>query len=334
MSEQDNFFDLPDGAVSSTKQSGQRKVDPTIYDPDPKAHNGSYKSVIRFVPYLKEKDKSKLTKYTAKFFNPLTKESLFVDCPSNVGKNSILWTVDSVINGLKKEEPTLHEELKKNFSRWYTNYSPVYIKKDPQRPDLEGKVLLFKFRHQIDTLITQQMNPEEVDGMATSRKVNPYHLLEGKDFLCVVGMKTQVFKDWTKCKFMEDVTPFIFKSGDETVQVQNDAESIKVVSEFLLTNTPSMDPHKHQEWTEETYEKVAESILSCIPQPQLIDLILAKSKDEKMNEILKSKRSPSKTSTYRPAVAEEEVDFKSSTPVDATTPSEKSSEYDALFDNL
>ena len=157
-----DFFDLPEDAFSKGKNAQKtKKTDPNVYDPDPNAHNGSYKSVFRYVPYIFDKTKSKYTKYSAKFWNPLTKESLIIDCPSNTGQPSILWTIESVLRSLKKEEPEVVEEIGRNFSRWYTHHSAVYVKKDPQRSDLEGTIKIFKFRNQIDQVIEAQMHPEE-----------------------------------------------------------------------------------------------------------------------------------------------------------------------------
>ena len=155
-----DFFDLPKETFVKTNNSS-RKTDENIYNPDPDAFNGSYKSVFRFIPYINDKTKSKYTKYSAKFYNPLTKESLYVDCPSNVEKPSILWDLERVIKSLKDDEPTLYNELDSCFSRWYTHISPVYIKKDMMRPELAGTVKLFKFSAHINNLIEAQINPEE-----------------------------------------------------------------------------------------------------------------------------------------------------------------------------
>jgi hypothetical protein len=340
-----DFFDLPDDAISKGKgTTGAKKSDPNVYDPDPNAYNGSYKSVMRFIPYIHDKSKSKYTKYSAKFWNPLTKEALIIDCPSNVEKPSILWTIESVVRGLKKEEPEMAEEIGKCFSRWYTHHSPVYIKKDPQRPDLEGKILFFKFRNQVDQIIDQQLHPEELDGLDAVKKINPYHLLEGKDFLCVVGKKTKEFRDWSKCKFMDEVTPFVFKVGDKAVQVKNDEKAIKLVNEFLVKNTPKLDDYLHQEWTDETFEKVAEAIVAAIPQRQILDLVLSKSKDQKMNDLIKSKLKPGKSNN--PIKKEDPLEFGLETPPSTATfdpthkkdavevESSSSDEYDDLFKDL
>ena len=338
-----DFFDLPEESFSKQKNAQKtKKVDPNIYDPDPNAFNGSYKSVIRFVPYIHNKKLSKFTKYSAKFWNPLTKESLIIDCPSNVEQPSILWTIESVVRSLRKEEPELAKEIESNFSRWYTHHAAVYIKKDPQRPELEGKVMILKFRNQIDQLIDQQMNPEEIDGLDTAKKINPFHLLEGKDFLCVVGKKTKEFRDWSKCKFMDEITPFVFKIGDKQVQVKNDEKVIKLVNEFLVKNTPQMDEYFHQDWTDETYTKVAEAIVAAIPQRQILEMILEKSKDARMNALVRAKLKPARNNA--PTAVDEDLDFAkpTSSPAKATSLPEAelstsdagSDEYDDLFKNL
>lgn len=342
-----DFFDLPEESFSKKPQAGgSKKVDPNIYDPDPNAHNGSYKSVFRFIPYVFDKTKSKYTKYTAKFWNPLTKESVIVDCPSNVEKPSILWTMESVLRSLKKEEPEIVDEIGKNFSRWNTSHSAVYIKKDPQRPDLEGTIKIFKFRNQIGMLIDQLVNPEELEGLSTGKKVNPYHLLEGKDFLCVVGKKTKDFRDWSKCKFMDEVTPFMFKIGDTQVQVKNDEKSVKLVTEFMTKNTPKIDEYFHQEWTEETFSKVAEAIIAAVPQREVLEMILEKSKDTKMNDLIRAKMKPGKSNASKASV-NDDLEFKSSTATKSifeeengvdtavtTSADSEDDEYDSLFSNL
>jgi hypothetical protein len=336
-----DFFDLPeDGFVKKPQSGGSKKTDPNVYDPDPNAHNGSYKSVFRFIPYVFDKTKSKYTKYSAKFWNPLTKESLIIDCPSNVEKPSILWTIESVLRSLKKEEPEIVDEIGRNFSRWNTSHSAVYIKKDPQRPDLEGTIKIFKFRNQIGMLIDQLVNPEELDGLSTGKKVNPYHLLEGKDFLCVVGKKTKDFRDWSKCKFMDEITPFVFKIGDTQVIVENSEKSVKLVNEFMTKHTPKMDEYFHQEWTEETFNKVAEAVVAAIPQREVLEMVLERSKDSKMNELIRSKMKPGKSNAPKASV-NDDLEFTSSKSEETQSVEQSVSnndsaddEYDSLFSNL
>lgn len=341
-----DFFDLPDENFTNKKSSSTSKTDPNIYNPDPNAHNGSYKSVFRLVPYLKDKTLSKLTKYSAKFWNPLTKESLYVDCPSNTGQPSILWDIERVIKGLEKEEPELFQKLNEQFSRWNNHWSPVYIKKDPQRPELEGQIKIFKFSRQIESLIEEQLNPEENDLIDNVQKVNPYHLLHGKDFLCVVGKKTKIFRDWSKCKFMDEVTPLVFKIGDKQVAVENNEKSVKLVQEFLNKNTPSMEEYKHKEWTDDTYDRVAEAIVSNIQPRAVLNMVLDRTKDSKMKDLILEKLGGTKKSTSTTSLLDsddEDLDFKtpsnddplvSNTELEEVTNDSGSDEYDSLFDEL
>jgi hypothetical protein len=341
-----DFFDLPKENFVKSSASNGKKVDQNIYNPDPDAYNGSYKSVFRFIPYLHDKSLSKYTKYSAKFYNPLTKESLYVDCPSNIEKPSILWDLERVIKSLKDEEPELHKQLESSFSRWHTHHSPVYIKKDPQRPELEGSIKIFKFSAQINNLIEAQINPEENDLLESVSSVNPYHLLEGKDFLCIVGKKTRQYRDWSKSKFMDEITPLIFKIGDKQISVENNEKSVKLVQEFMKKNTPEMDSYLHQAWTNDTKEKVAEAILSIISNKSVLNLLFEKSKDEEMKSLIKSKMSDSnssnKSSKKEDPIIEDDLIFKSESN-DSTSSKEKShieedsssdDEYDELFQNL
>lgn len=343
-----DFFDLPKDDFVKKSGSGERKTDPNIYNPDPNAFNGSYKSVFRFIPYIHDKSMSKYTKYSAKFWNPLTRESLFIDCPSNDGSPSILWDIERVIKSLEKEEPDLHKKLSSSFSRWHTNFSPVYIKKDPQRPELEGTIKFFKFSSQINTMIEGQITPEENDLIETAASCNPYHLLEGKDFLCVVGKKTKTFRDWTKCKFMDDVTPLVFKIKDKQVAVENNEKSVKLVQEFLKKNTPTLDEYLYTPWTDSEYNKVAEAIISNITPRPVLDMVLEKTKDSKIKEIIQnklSKKPSSSTGNSSSTLIDDDIDFKSEssdstdidTPIEPKGEKEKSlakDEYDSLFDDI
>lgn len=350
-----DFFDLPDDSFSSKNGSSERKVDENIYNPDPNAHNGKYQSVFRFIPYIHDKALSKFTKYSAKFWNPLTKDALYIDCPSNAGNPSILWDLETVIKGLKDEEPELHKKLSDSFSRWHSNWSPVYIKKDPQRQELEGTIKLFKYAHQINMMIEEQIKPEETD-LIEAESCNPFHLLEGKDFYCHVGKKTKIFRDWTKCKFMDEVTPFVFKIKDTSVIVENNEKSIKLVQEFMKKNTPKLDEYFHKEWTDEQFEKVAQAMVTLIQPRAVLDRVLDRTKDERMKALILSKLDGTAAPAATPSAPAEDIEFKSEEPQVESTPdaplepvSEEAAapatesetagegskdEYDKLFDDL
>jgi hypothetical protein len=141
---------------------------------------------------------------------------------------------------------------------------------------------------------------------------------------------------------MDEVTPLVFKIGDTQVQVKNDEKSIKLVTEFMTKNTPKMDEYFHQDWTEETFTKVAEAIVAAVPQREVLEMILERSKDTKMNELIRSKMKPGKSNAPKASV-NDDLEFASTpsstdstvteSPVESTAGSEDD-EYDSLFSNL
>lgn len=334
-----DFFDLPDEAFTK-KATTSYKEDENIYDPSPDKYNGSYKSVFRFIPYIHDKKLSRYTKYSAKIWNPLTKEKLIIDCPSNTGEPSFLWTLDIIVNSFKKTEPTLFDELKQCFQRWYTNMAPIYIKKDPQRPELEDHVKFLKYRSHIDKIIEGQLNPETVDGLIEQKKINPFHMLNGKDFLCVVSKKTKIFRDWDKCKFMDDITPLMIKTNGKNIIAANNPKVIKAIGAFLTENTPKIDEYLHVEWTDETYQKVAEALVGAIPHKTVLEMAIAKSRDQKMNALLREllDRNKTNSSVFPEDTTVAFTNSKESTEVAAkvteTASDSTGDEYDDLFKDL
>lgn len=138
---------------------------------------------------------------------------------------------------------------------------------------------------------------------------------------------------------MDEVTPFVFKIGDQSVQVKNEEKAVKLVNEFLSKNTPKMDEYLHQDWTEDTYEKVADAIRAAIPQRPILEMILEKSKDQKMNALIRSRMST--TRSNNPVAESDPLDFGNapapakSKPAPATEPvSANKDEYDDLFKDL
>ncbi len=143
---------------------------------------------------------------------------------------------------------------------------------------------------------------------------------------------------------MDEVTPLVFKVGDTQVQVKNEEKSVKLVNEFLTKNTPKMDEYYHQEWTEETFEKVAQAIISAVPHNEILEMILGRSKDTKMNDLIRSKMKGGRTVKHTSSV-NDDLEFTSAPATTATTTvaytqepiaesANSDDEYDSLFKDL
>jgi hypothetical protein len=296
------------------KAGGTRKVDENLYNPGPdQGQNGIYKAIIRFTPWPTDPKQSKYKKYSAKLTNPLTNEKLFVDCPSTTGAPSILWSLDTELKNLKDSEPTIVEEIKKYFNRYYNYYSCVYIKRDPQFPNLEGKIKVYSFGYGIDNLIQQEINPESE--IVVVKKINPYSLTEGKDFVLVVKRKTKAWRDYSASKFMSEVSPLILTHDGKEIPVSTEPKVAKFATEFLKANSPDLSQYFLKEWTDEEYVKIAEYIKAIVPYKQIIDNLVSGLKDEKMKKLFTNSKPINRTA----APAGENLEF---TPA-AQTKSEK-----------
>jgi hypothetical protein len=281
----EDLFNLNPDDFSGKAASQARKVDENVYNPGPdQGQNGVYKSVIRFVPWVGDPTKSKYKKYAAKLVNPLTNERLIIDCPSTIGKSSILWSLDLELRKLANEEPEVVKEIQKYFNRYYNYYSLVYIKRDPQAPTLEGSIKVYSYGYTIDNLIQQEINPEAELGIVG--KVNPFSLTEGKDFVLVVKRKTKAWRDFSASKFMNEVSPLIVKSPNgKEVSVNEDPRVRQFIGEYLKQNSPNIEQYHYKEWNDSDYEKVAEFIKAIVPYKQIIDNLVGGLKDEKMKAL-------------------------------------------------
>lgn len=279
----EDLFNLNPDDFSNKSSFAARKIDENMYNPGPdQGQKGVYKSVIRFIPWAGDPKKSRYKKYAARLVNPLTNEKLYIDCPSTTGASSILWSLDLELKRLKNEEPQIVEEIQKYFNRYYNYYSCIYIKKDPQFPQLEGKIKVYSYGYTIDNLIQQEINPESE--LVTTQKINPFSLTQGKDFVLVIKRKTKAWRDFSSSKFMSEISPLIISHGGKEIAVSNDERVMKFTTEFLQKNSPDMSQYFYQEWTESEYEKVAEFIKAIVPYKQIIENALASTKDERIKK--------------------------------------------------
>ena len=287
-----DLFNLNTEDFTAPKAGTARKVDENIYNPGPdQAQNGVYRSVIRFLPWVGDPSKSKYKKYYVRLTNPLTNERFTVDCPSSIGKPSILWTLDLELRKLKNEEPEIVKEIEKYFMRAYNYYSLVYIKKDPQFPNLEGQIKVYSYGYNIDNLIQQELNPEAE--LINIKKINPFSMLEGKDMVLVVKRKTKAWRDYSSSKFMAETSPLILKlDNGKELPVSNDEKVRNYVQGFLEKNSPDLSQYFYKEWSDSDYEKVAEFVKAIIPHKSILDTVLASTRDEKIKQYFSATKKP------------------------------------------
>ena len=208
-----------------TKAKKEGSTDLEFYKPYPEdGKDGVYKSLIRFIPNASEPTKSKIHKYYVYLQDPSTGNGFSVDCPSTVGKKSIL---KDIFWKLKNSHSAADQELAKSFSRKEDYYSLIQIVQDKNRPELEGKIMIFKFGKKLNDMIEAQIKPEY------GAPANPFDLFEGKLF-SVHARKVGEWNNYDLCSFVGEKCPievegkkmeicfFTNQCWDEIRRVSND----------------------------------------------------------------------------------------------------------------
>jgi len=248
------------------KQEVKGEEDVYLYKPYPEfGKDGIYKSIIRFVPNVFNPKKSKIHYYYVWLKDPIDGTNFKVFCPSTVGKKSIL---KDLYWKLKNSSSAKDQELAKNFSRKEDFYSLIQIVKDPNRPDLEGKIMYFKFGKKVNDLIEQQIKPE------FGNPTNPYDLFEGKNF----GLHVRKVGDWNNydlCSFIGDKCPITI---DGKPVEKTEEGKIKVI-EYLKTGPSDLDKFEYRDWTPEENDKIMRIIRNTIPDLRIVSEILGTNPD-------------------------------------------------------
>jgi hypothetical protein len=248
MEENENFdiFNL-DNESFVKQEIKTRDDDEFIYKPYPElGKDGVYKSLIRFLPNITNPKKSKIHQYYVWLKDPVDGANHKAICPSTVGKKSIL---KDLFWKLKNSASAKDQDLSKSFSRKEDFYSLIQVVKDSNRPDLEGKIMIFKFGRKVNDMIEQQIKPE------FGNPSNPYDL----------------------CQFVGDKMALII-DGES---VERTEEGREIVTNFLNTGPLDIEKYDYSDWDDEENEKIMRIIRNTIPDGRMVSEIIGTSSDSK-----------------------------------------------------
>ncbi len=150
--------------------------DKRFYNSFQNLDNGFYNATIRFLPPSET--------YPLPFIEGLrhtvkkNKKLLIEECPRKHDKN-IKCPVCEWVN---KNWTTFDIEEQKGLKRKAFYVSNVYIVKDPQNPELEGKVLLFRYPKDIFKKLMSKYAPTEEAQAAGDEASDIFDYLEGRNF--------------------------------------------------------------------------------------------------------------------------------------------------------
>jgi hypothetical protein len=142
--------------------------------------------------------------------------------------------------------------------------------KDPNKPELEGKIMVLKFGRKVNDLIEQQIKPE------FGNPSNPYDLFEGKNF----GLHVRKVGEWNNydlCQFVGDKGPISIEGSP----VEKTEESREAITTYLKTGPLDLEKYDYKDWSEEDSEKIMRIIRNTIPDGRLVSEIIGENSDSK-----------------------------------------------------
>ena len=230
-----------------------------IFKPEAKSgKDGVYKAVVRFLPWHKDVKKSVMKKWSCWLTNPATNEGKMVDCPSTVGKKSIL---QDLFWKFKKSDSVAEQKLAENFSRRQRFASLVQIVKDDNNPDTVGKIMVWPYGVKIYNKLQAEMKPE------FGKPHIPFDLFEGKPFLVHI---TQVagYNNYDNCRFLDEKLPVTIDGK----KMEKSAESLNEIKTYLETS-PDLNVYDYQEWDQQIDDFVYEVIRNTVPGGRTIESV-------------------------------------------------------------
>jgi hypothetical protein len=224
----------------------------TIFKPDANAgKEGVYKAVVRFLPWHKDVKKSVMKKWSCWMTDPGTNESKMVDCPSTVGRKSVL---QDLFWKFKKSDSVAEQRLADNFSRRQRFASLVQIIKDDNNPENVGRIMVWPYGVKIYNKIQAEMKPE------FGQPHIPFDLFEAKPFLVHIT-KVAGYNNYDNCRFLDEKIPVMIE-GAKMTKTQDDLNKIR---EWLDSESPDLGMYDFQEWDTATEDFVQSVIRNTVP---------------------------------------------------------------------
>jgi len=220
---------------------------PGIYKANPtEGKDNVYRSVIRFLPNPKD-PKNSIVKKFSYWLEDSQGNAGYFDCPSTVGEKSII--ADTYWK-LAKSDSAFDQKQAEKIRRKEYYFSVVQIVKDPQRPEMEGSLQVFRYPKTLKKFIDAQTSPsiEDIE-LSGAEPCNVFDLFEGKDFSLKVTLKGGYW-NYDECKFLS-------KSSVQVngVAMENNEEGRKEIMAHL-TDSPDLKVYYYKAWSKDQTDKL------------------------------------------------------------------------------
>jgi hypothetical protein len=156
------------------------------------------------------------------------------------------------------------KELAKSFSRKEDYYALVQIVQDKNNPEMEGKVMIFKFGKKLNDMLEAQLKPEY------GSPCNPFDLFEGKLF----SIHSRKVGEWNNY----DLCSFVGEKGSIEIEgrrMEKNQADMGTIMEYLKTGPKNLGSFEYKDWDDALTEKVMGVIRNTVPDGRLVNEIMA-----------------------------------------------------------
>lgn len=265
-----NAQDLLD--VSNYNYTEEIDTGSDYFKPSPKSGiQGVYKAVVRFVPYLKDKEHSLIRKFECYLKNPEDGTAKYVDSYRTINEKCPIQ--DAFFECYNSKDISI-EQHKEIFSQKEQFYANVQVLKDPNKPENVGKIMQWKFGIKVKEKLENEENPG-----AGKKARKPFDVFDGRPFSIEVYQKGD-WPNYDKCEFVngDDLIdcPMYLGPNKQPLDVSRDnTEDVKIYAEFLLENSPELTKNLFKPWTPQIREYV-NTVINSVLNKQSNNQIKAK----------------------------------------------------------
>ena len=302
-------FDIFNLSVSDvdTHETASNTREEVIYKPTADdGKDGTYKALIRFVPNPENPRKSLVRKYVH-WMTDASGTGRLIDSPASVGEKC---PIQDAFFRLRKSDSAVDRKMSEKLKRREQYYSLIKIIKDPQRPELEGQYMIFKFGNKIKEKIDEELKP------SFGESTQVFDLFEGKNFELIITRQGE-YNNYDKSKFSSSRSAVIV-DGKAAERTKEAMASIKAE----LDQAPKLEVYEYKPWDDQTRDFV-NSVLGQYVNPS-----------EAMTAVT-SKAAPAAKKVYTPEVeAAFDLDNVSSEPAGSTAKVSDDDDLESFLNDL
>jgi len=246
-----NEFDIFSVSVKDLDTGDRPAPSSDLYTPKPdQGQDGTYRSLIRFLPNVKNPRKPFVRKYVY-WLEDRDGNGFYADSPSTVGEKC---PVQDMFFKLRNSESAVDKKMSEGLKRREVFYALVQIVKDPQNRDLEGQVKIMKFGYKIKAKIDEELNPQFDE---PTQVFDPF---EGKNFELVISKKGG-YPNYDSSKFQGSRSAMTINGESVT---SDDAGRTAILD--YIKDAPELANFDYRPWNDEQRNKVM-SVLAQFSNP-------------------------------------------------------------------